>query len=93
MEYNKRFASRGWVWTKGLDMDMAIGQTQLVTPIQLASLVGALGNGSYVYRPFLMKEVRSSDGTVIGAAEFHPCQERSRLIHRSSRRCTNRFLR
>jgi penicillin-binding protein 2 len=64
-EYNKRFASRGWVWTKGLDMDMAIGQTQLVTPIQLASLAGALGNGSYVFRPFLMREVRSSDGTVI----------------------------
>ena len=46
-------------------MDMAIGQTQLVTPIQLANLAGALGNGKSVYRPFLMKEVRNSDGMVI----------------------------
>jgi penicillin-binding protein 2 len=64
-EYNRRFASRGWVWTAGLNMDMAIGQTQLVTPIQLASLAGALGNGTYVYRPYLMKEVRNSDGVVV----------------------------
>ncbi len=64
-EYNRRFASRHWVWTPGLAMDMAIGQTQLVTPIQLANLAGALGNGKYVYRPFLMKEVRNSDGMVI----------------------------
>ena len=64
-EYNRRFKSRGWVWTMGLDMDMAIGQTQLVTPIQLASLIGALGNGRYVYRPYLRKEVRNSNGIVI----------------------------
>lgn len=64
-EYNKRFASRHWVWTPGLAMDMAIGQTQLVTPLQLASLAGSLGNGKYVYRPFLMKEVRNNEGMVI----------------------------
>jgi penicillin-binding protein 2 len=64
-EYNRRFASRHWVWTQGLAMDMAIGQTQLVTPLQLAMLAGALGNGNCVYRPFLMKEVRNSDGMVI----------------------------
>ena len=64
-EYNKRFASRKWVWTKGLDMDLAIGQTQLVTPIQLASMVGAMGNGHTLYRPFLLREVRNADGMVI----------------------------
>jgi penicillin-binding protein 2 len=64
-EYNRRFKKRGWVWTKGLEMDMAIGQTQLVTPIQLASLVGGLGNGKNVYRPFLMREVRNADGMVV----------------------------
>ena len=46
-------------------MDMAIGQTQLVTPLQLAMLAGALGNCAFIYRPILMKEVRSSDGTII----------------------------
>jgi penicillin-binding protein 2 len=64
-EYNKRFASRKWVWTKGLDMDLAIGQTQLVTPIQLANMVGAMGNGTTLYRPFLLKDVRNPDGIVI----------------------------
>jgi len=64
-EYNKKFAKRGWVWTRGLLMDMAIGQTQLVTPIQLATLVGGLGNGHTIFHPYLMKEVRSMDGMVI----------------------------
>jgi penicillin-binding protein 2 len=63
-EYNKRFASRKWVWTKGLDMDLAIGQTQLVTPIQLACMVGALANGKALYRPFILKEVRDHEGNV-----------------------------
>ena len=80
-EYNKRFAPRGWVWTKGLDMDMAIGQTQLVTPIQLASVAGALGNGNYVYQPFLMKEVLSSDGTVI--AQQNPIVSRTLTLDSS----------
>ncbi len=65
VEYNKRFAARKWVWTKGLDMDLAIGQTQLVTPIQLASMVGAMGNGRFLYRPFLLREVRGPDGVVV----------------------------
>ena len=64
-EYNKRFASRKWVWTKGLDMDLAIGQTQLVTPLQLVSMVGALANGTTLYRPYILKEVRNQDGIVI----------------------------
>ncbi len=64
-EYNKRFASRKWVWTKGLDMDLAIGQTQLVTPIQLACMVGAMAEGTNLYRPYILKEVRTPDGIVI----------------------------
>jgi penicillin-binding protein 2 len=64
-EYNKRFASRKWVWTKGLDMDLAIGQTQLVTPIQLACMVGAMSEGTNLYRPYILKEVRTPDGIAI----------------------------
>jgi penicillin-binding protein 2 len=77
-DYNRRFKSRGWVWTKGLLMDMAIGQTQLVTPLQLASLIGGLGNGHDVFRPFLMKEVRSIDGIVI--AQQIPSVERKLVL-------------
>ncbi len=63
--YNKRFARRGWKWTRGLVLDMAIGQTQILTPLQLAMVAGALGNGKAVYRPHLLKEVRSRNGIVI----------------------------
>jgi len=63
--YNKRFEKRGWKWTKGLVLDLAIGQTQIVTPLQLAMMVGGLGNEKAVYRPFLLKEVRNQDGMVI----------------------------
>jgi penicillin-binding protein 2 len=71
VEYNKRFASRKWVWTKGLDMDLAIGQTQLVTPIQLVSMVGAMGNGRFLYRPYLLREVRGSDSVVVMQNKVH----------------------
>ncbi len=63
--YNKRFARRGWKWTAGLVLDLAIGQTQVVTPIQLALMVGGLGNGKTLYKPYLVKEERTASGAVV----------------------------
>lgn len=63
--YNQRFAKRGWKWTTGLVLDLAIGQTQVVTPLQLALMVGAIGNGEVIYKPHLVKEVRTGDGVVV----------------------------
>lgn len=63
--YNKRWKRRGWTWTRGLLLDMAIGQTQVVTPIQLAMMVGGLGNGKEMYRPFLVKEELDENGKVV----------------------------
>jgi penicillin-binding protein 2 len=63
--YNKKFASRNWVWTPGLVLDLAIGQSQVATPVQLAVMAGALGNGSVRYRPFLLKEFRTSEGLAV----------------------------
>lgn len=63
--YNKRFARRGWKWTTGLVLDLAIGQTQVVTPLQLTLMVGGLGNGKTLYKPFLVKEERSVSGAVV----------------------------
>jgi penicillin-binding protein 2 len=57
--YNKKFKAKGWVWTKGLLLDLAIGQTQVVTPLQLALMVGCLGNGRTLYRPFLVRGEKS----------------------------------
>ena len=63
--YNKRFAKRGWVWTGGLVLDLAIGQAQVVTPLQLAVMVAAMGNTEHRYRPHLVREIRTHDGAVV----------------------------
>lgn len=66
--YNERFKNkkpRPWKWTQGLVLDLAIGQAQVFTPIQLAVMISALGNGKERYIPFLLKEVRSGEGAVL----------------------------
>lgn len=63
--YNRRWASRNWKWTTGLVLDLAIGQTQVVTPIQLALMVGGIANSHDLYKPYIVKEERSEDGTVL----------------------------
>ncbi|MBD3392973.1 MAG: penicillin-binding protein 2 [Chitinivibrionales bacterium] len=63
--YNKRFAKRGWKWTRGIVLDLAIGQQQVLTPLQLAVMIGGMGNGEAVYRPFLNKEARNREGIVL----------------------------
>ena len=63
--YNKRYKFKGWVWTRGLLLDMGIGQVQVVTPLQLALMVGGLGNGKVLYRPSLVMEERNREGAVV----------------------------
>lgn len=63
--YNIRFAKRGWRWTGGLVLDLAIGQAQVITPIQLACAVGGLGNTYYTYKPMIVKSERDSSGKMI----------------------------
>ena len=63
--YNERFAPRGWRWTQGLVMDLAIGQQQVLTPLQLALMVGGMGNGKAIYRPRVVNEERNKDGILV----------------------------
>jgi penicillin-binding protein 2 len=63
--YNRRYRAKGWVWTRGLLLDMAIGQVQMVTPLQLAMVVGGLGNGSLLLQPHIVKEERNREGAVV----------------------------
>ncbi len=63
--YEKKFASRGWKWSRGMILNLAIGQGQLVTPLQLANMAAGLGNGNVIYRPHLLKEVRDFQGGVL----------------------------
>ncbi len=63
--YNERFKKRGWKWTRGLVLDLAIGQSQLATPLQLAVMSGGLADGEKRYRTFLVKEFRTRQGVVV----------------------------
>jgi penicillin-binding protein 2 len=56
-------------WMAGDTMNMSIGQGfTLVTPLQLANSYAMVANEGIVYRPHLLKEIRSSvDGSLIKA--------------------------
>lgn len=45
--------------------NVGFGQGIAVTPLQLAMAVAAIANGGTLYRPTLVKEVRTKDGTVV----------------------------
>lgn len=63
--YNKRFKRLGWTWTRGLVLNLSIGQGQIATPLQLANFAAGLGNGQYVYRPHFVKEIRDREGNAV----------------------------
>ena len=63
--YNKRYRPKGWVWTRGMLLDLAIGQMQVLTPLQLALMVGGMGNAKAIYHPFLVKTERDYNGKVV----------------------------
>lgn len=61
----------GEPWVGGDTINMSIGQGFVTaTPLQVANAVAAIVNGGVVYRPFLVKEVRSgADGSLVRRTE------------------------
>ena len=51
----------GWKWARGLILNLAIGQGELVTPLQLATMVGGAADGTKVMRPHLMQAILEPD--------------------------------
>jgi penicillin-binding protein 2 len=51
----------GWKWARGLILNLAIGQGELVTPLQLATMTGGVANGHEVMKPHLMQAILESD--------------------------------
>lgn len=59
-----------WKWARGLILNLSIGQGELVTPLQVASMVGGVGNGRELRRPHLLKEILDPrTGKVVGLPE------------------------
>ncbi len=65
ISFNERNKRWGWRWARGLILNLSIGQGQIVTPLQQATLVGSLATNAGVYRPHLMKELRDDKGNVV----------------------------
>lgn len=63
--FNERNRRNGWRWARGLILNLAIGQGQLVTPLQEAVLAGSIATGKGVYRPHLMKELRDVNNQIV----------------------------
>ena len=59
------------IWHPGETLSVAIGQGYVtVNPLQLALAFAAIGNGGFVYRPYIVKRVERRDGAVL--KEFQP---------------------
>ena len=53
-------------WQRGETLSIAIGQGyNLVTPLQMAVLIAAVGNGGTLYRPRIVKTIKDGHGLVI----------------------------
>jgi len=53
-------------WYPGDTANMSIGQGYLeVTPLQMASLISLIANGSVIYKPFIVKKIINGQGEII----------------------------
>ncbi|HXJ78903.1 MAG TPA: penicillin-binding protein 2 [Candidatus Methylomirabilis sp.] len=59
----------GHVWQAGDTVNISIGQGRvLVTPMQVARMMGAVANGGILWQPRLVQRVVASDGTLVYSA-------------------------
>jgi len=66
--YHNRVTPGGY--TKGMALNTAIGQGDVnVTPLQLAVVYAAIGNGGHVFQPQVVERIETPDGRVIEAFE------------------------
>lgn len=57
-------------WQAGETLSISIGQGfNLVTPLQMAVFISALGNGGTLYRPRIVKSIEDSDGNIVKSIE------------------------
>jgi cell division protein FtsI (penicillin-binding protein 3) len=52
-------------WTSFSETSVPMGHEISVTPLQLAAAMSAIANGGTLYRPYVVRRVASSDGTLL----------------------------
>jgi penicillin-binding protein 2 len=56
----------GEPWQRGETLSVVIGQSfNLTTPLQLAVMTAAVGNGGFRYKPYLVETIQTADGEVV----------------------------
>ncbi|MEY4064906.1 MAG: hypothetical protein RIR26_1114 [Pseudomonadota bacterium] len=61
-----KLQTKGAPWQSGDTINVSIGQGyNLMTPIQIATMMAAIGNGGKVFRPYLLKRIVDSTGQVL----------------------------
>lgn len=61
-----KLSRMGVPWQGGETLSVAIGQGfDLVTPIQMLSLISAVANGGTRYKPLVVSRIESSDGSLV----------------------------
>lgn len=63
--YGSLYSRRGWQWTRGMILNLSMGQGQIATPLQLANYTAGMVNGDVIYRPRLLREVRDARGRLL----------------------------
>lgn len=74
-------------WSKVSATRVAIGQGVAVTALQMVGLFGAIANGGLLMRPYVVSQVRGSDGSVLYQAQpevlSHPISPETATLMRS----------
>jgi penicillin-binding protein 2 len=67
--YERMYGKRGWRWSRGLILNLSIGQGQIATPLQLANYMAGMANGKHIYKPRFLREVRDPRGHLVHAPQ------------------------
>lgn len=76
-------------WGRRSVASISMGQEIGVTPIQMASAVGALANGGVLMKPYVVSEIRDADGHIIKQV---PPQTKRRVISPETAHSVTRIL-